>query len=455
MTSDVIDQLEENIGASSLGSEVSDELISILRGDPDAKKDWERVTLSDVAEIVGRGITPKYNEIEGLLVINQRCIRDGRIVIENARRHDVELKSVTSPKYLKPNDIIVNSTGVGTLGRTAFVDSIIEPMTVDTHVTIVRPRSMVDPKWLKCFISSSEGIIEDMAEGSTGQTELKREKLGALEIDLPPLHIQKQIADLLSVFDEKIELLRAQNKTLESIAQAIYRHWFVDFEFPMPEEDASALGKSELTGQPYKSSGGKMKPSELGDIPESFSTCPFIANAEILSGGTPKTDIPEYWDGDIPWASVRDFDSATGWTLKTEKYISEEGLKSCSSVLLNIGDSIISARGTVGEVTRVAVRSAFNQSCYGIRAKSENDQQLLYFQLLSIVNKLDSMAYGAVFDTITRETFNTVSVCYPNDMAIGSFNHIADPIASKSLQNAFDLEKCRKAKNALSMKVLQ
>lgn len=271
MTSDVIDQLKEQTSASTLGSEVSDELIAILRSDPDAKKDWERVKLSDIVEIVGRGITPKYNEVEGLLVINQRCIRDGRIVFENARRHDLDLKSVSSSKYLKLNDIIVNSTGVGTLGRTAFVDLIVEPMTVDTHVTIVRPDSKVNPVWLKYFISSSENIIEDMAEGSTGQTELKREKLGALEMDLPPLHIQKQIADLLSVFDEKIELLRAQNKTLESIAQAIYKRWFVDFEFPMSEQDAKALGKPDLAGQPYKSSGGKMKPSELGEIPNDFS----------------------------------------------------------------------------------------------------------------------------------------------------------------------------------------
>ena len=94
--------------------------------------------------------------------------------------------------------------------------------------------------------------------------------LSQLEIEIPPFRIQKQIADLLSVFDKKIDLLRTQNKTLESIAQTIYKRWFVDFEFPMSKEDAQSLNKPELTVQPAKSSGAKMKPPYLGEIPKIF-----------------------------------------------------------------------------------------------------------------------------------------------------------------------------------------
>jgi type I restriction enzyme S subunit len=128
-------------------------------------------------------------------------------------------------------DILVNSTGEGTLGRVAQIKTVSEPTTVDSHVTILRPNpKVVDPPFLGCLVRKLQPVIEQMAEGSTGQTELSRTRLGELEIDIPPLPTQKAIAHILGTLDDKIELNRRMNATLEAMARALFQSWFVDFD---------------------------------------------------------------------------------------------------------------------------------------------------------------------------------------------------------------------------------
>ena len=136
---------------------------------------------------------------------------------------------------------------------------------------------------------------------------------------------------------------------------------------------------------------------------------------DIIGGGTPKTSIAEYWSGDIPWLSVKDFNTDDKYVKKTEKCISKLGLENSSTVLLQTGDLIISARGTVGELAMLAHPMAFNQSCYGLRAKSgivTND--FLYYLLKHNLRILKNNSHGSVFDTITRDTFDNIQVSLPS-----------------------------------------
>lgn len=136
---------------------------------------------------------------------------------------------------------------------------------------------------------------------------------------------------------------------------------------------------------------------------------------DIIGGGTPKTSIAEYWSGDIPWLSVKDFNTDDKYVKKTEKCISKLGLENSSTVLLQTGDLIISARGTVGELAMLAHPMAFNQSCYGLRAKSgivTND--FLYYLLKHNLRILKNNTHGSVFDTITRDTFDNIQVSLPS-----------------------------------------
>ena len=135
---------------------------------------------------------------------------------------------------------------------------------------------------------------------------------------------------------------------------------------------------------------------------------------ELIGGGTPRTSNPEYWNGNIPWLSVADFNTGRKYVSLTEKTISEKGLNESSTKLLKPGDIIISARGTVGVVAVLDKSMAFNQSCYGVRANiSLSTNDYIYYLLKDTIPGFLQIAHGGVFDTITRDTFYEIDVSLP------------------------------------------
>lgn len=131
---------------------------------------------------------------------------------------------------------------------------------------------------------------------------------------------------------------------------------------------------------------------------------------EIVSGGTPKRKQPEFWGGNIPWISIKDFNDSGKYILNTEEFITKKGLKKSSTNVLYENDIIISARGTVGKINLIRDTMAFNQSCYGLRANNKINPIFGYYALKNSVRLLLSRAYGSVFSTITIRTFNEVKI---------------------------------------------
>lgn len=148
---------------------------------------------------------------------------------------------------------------------------------------------------------------------------------------------------------------------------------------------------------------------------------------DIIGGGTPKTTIEEYWNGDINWISVKDFNGDSKYITDTEKTITELGLNKSSTKLLQKNDIIISARGTVGALGMISKPMAFNQSCYGLRAKSHINSDFLFYLLKNSIRILQNNTHGSVFNTITRNTFDTIEVKVPD---INEQKAIADILSS-------------------------
>ncbi len=146
---------------------------------------------------------------------------------------------------------------------------------------------------------------------------------------------------------------------------------------------------------------GEWKEYKLGEI------------IKIVGGGTPKTSECRYWNGNIPWLSVVDFNNDRKYVYETEKHISIEGLNNSSTKILSKGDIIISARGTVGAMAMLGKDMAFNQSCYGIQPTKLVDRDYLYYLLFSSIQELKHNSHGGVFDTITRDTFDTIEILLP------------------------------------------
>ena len=153
--------------------------------------------------------------------------------------------------------------------------------------------------------------------------------------------------------------------------------------------------------------------------------------ATIIGGGTPKTSVPEYWNGEIPWLSVKDFVSVTKYVYDTEKYVSELGLLNSSTKLLEKNDIIISARGTVGAMAMVPYPMCFNQSCFGLRGNNIVDKNFLYYLTRTKVDELRKSAHGSVFDTITRETFDNLRCLVPSLQTQQKIGNILSSLDSK------------------------
>ena len=145
-----------------------------------------------------------------------------------------------------------------------------------------------------------------------------------------------------------------------------------------------------------------------------WNRVPLIDYIELIGGGTPKTTVPEYWNGNIPWLSVKDFNNDKRYVYSTEKHISQSGFENSPTKMLHKDDIIISARGTVGEIAMIPFDMAFNQSCYGIRASRGIDQPFLYYLLKNCISQLKRMTHGSVFDTITRDTFANIEADIPD-----------------------------------------
>ena len=244
-------------------------------------------------------------------------------------------------------------------------------------------------------------------------------QLRAMRIRVPEVEEQRAIAHILGTLDDKIELNRRMNETLEAMARALFKSWFVDFD-PVR---AKAIGRNPILPQPLADLfPDRFEDSELGEIPAGWEVQPFAATVEIIGGGTPKTSMSEYWNGDIPWFSVVDAPSDSDmWALDTEKKITQEGVVNSSTRLLPVGTTIISARGTVGRVALVGVPMTMNQSCYGLRGLAGTHGYFTYFATRALIASLRQHAHGSVFDTITRDTLAGVSIVLPLPALIEAF----------------------------------
>ena len=157
-------------------------------------EDWNFICLEDCCSLITRGIAPKYDDTTDQIVLNQKCIRNQQIDLSKARKH--RPKKVNE-KWLQHGDILINSTGQGTLGRIAQVHFQPQNMTVDSHVTIVRPKHELLVYYLGCLLTGREYEFVEMERGSTGQTELPRESVQKYEVLLPDNAILKRFNDLM------------------------------------------------------------------------------------------------------------------------------------------------------------------------------------------------------------------------------------------------------------------
>jgi len=359
--------------------------------------------------------TPAWTD-SGHIVLRNQNIKNGRLDLSAPSFTDAE-HFADRNRRAKPTtgDIVI--TREAPMGEVCMIPEGLECCLGQRQV-LLRPNArIVSPRFV-LYALQSQGVQHQIGwnEG-TGSTvsNLRIPLLKALEIPAPDRETQDDIAEILGSLDDLIENLRQTNAMLEAIAAALFKSWFVDFDGVAAQD---------------------MQESELGLIPKGWRVGSFVDCVEILGGGTPKTSVVEYWNGDVPWFSVVDAPaSGQVFTLDTEKKITELGLQNCSAKLLPEMTAIISARGTVGKVALTGVSMAMNQSCYALRPKQKGGEAFIYFSTLRFVEHLKRIAHGAVFDTITRDSFKQVITCHPADAVVAAFGDLANPLLERIRAN--------------------
>jgi type I restriction enzyme S subunit len=239
---------------------------------------------------------------------------------------------------------------------------------------------------------------------SSGVPHINLDILRKFQVITPPVCIQRKIAAILSAYGEMIENNKRRIALLEKMAEEIYREWFVRLRFP-----------------------GHEKVSFVKGVPEGWMPVPSNKVFRVMSGGTPNTDNPAYWDGDIPFFTPKD--SGDGfYVLKTERAITQKGLDSCNSRLYRKDTIFITARGTVGKICLAHRDMAMNQTCYALSPKEEGDSYFHFLSMKNAIAYIKGISKSGVFDNIIVDTFKIIPIFMPPASLIVQFNEYAGPI---------------------------
>ena len=290
---------------------------------------------------------------------------------------------------------------------------------------------VVDDRFSSEFVyyslSTRKDEIRDQAAGGSAVPILNKGDFSRLEITLPPLAEQRAIAGVLGALDDKIELNRRMNATLESMARALFQSWFVDFDPVRAKLDGRPpTGMDRATADLFPDS---FQESSLGRIPKGWETGSILRQADLLSGGTPKTDVAAYWNGDVPWASAKDVSQCgEAFLVSTERTITKLGIEESSTKIIPEFSTVVVARGaTTGRLTMFGHSMAMNQTCYGLRTKVGAPFSL-YCNARHFIERIVQGGHGSIFDTITTSTFEATDVLLaPNELLL-AFDKQVSPL---------------------------
>lgn len=253
--------------------------------------EWLSKPLGELISYISKGIPPKYAEKETdstIAVLNQKCNRNYRINYDNARLHDTAKKTVPQHKMIQSGDVLINATGTGTAGRVAQIVHLPRPTTIDGHMILLRPVREIDPFYFGYAVKLHQSKIESLAEGSTGQTEINRQRLcDEIIIRYPAdIKMQKEIAALFCSIDDKISLNNAINENLEQQAQAIF--------YNLVQQSNAKIKLSELI---YIKHGYAFK----GDfISAEDNNIVLVTPGNFKIGGGFKEERCKFYNGNIP-----------------------------------------------------------------------------------------------------------------------------------------------------------
>lgn len=372
---------------------------------------WRRVTVSEVCDLIVDCVNktaPIVEEITPYKMLRTTNIKGGRIDRENCRRVTQDtFKKWTRRAEVKRGDVILTREApVGEVGYVDFDD------TVFLGQRLMQYRAnpaFLEPRFLLYTFLSKDLQDQFAAHDGSGSTvsHIRVGDCSKFQLNIPPLPEQKAIARILGTLDDKIELNRRMNVTLEAMARALFKSWFVD---AVPDESALPVGW------------------ELSTIG---------AESKVVGGSTPSTKSPEFWeDGEFHWVTPKDFSSLQSKVLiGSSRKVTLSGLDQISSGLLPERSVLLSSRAPVGYLALTKIKTAINQGFIAMICHGRLSPEYVMLWADSIMDKIKQAASGTTFAEISKATFRPFPIIVPPAEQMRQFTHIVGALYERIAAN--------------------
>lgn len=435
----VVQKREEGVGSSRVGTgrtggrEATSGVIpgryALSVGCPDIKPPdgWAWTPLSSVAQLES-GHTPSRKHPEywdgdiPWIGIKDATENHGRTILDT-HQHVTKLGLENSSARLLPTSTVC-------LSRTASVGFVVvmgRPMATSQDFVNWVCGPKIDPHYLKYVLIAENEALWRFASGTTHQT-IYYPEAKALHVCLPPIEEQRSIVNVLLSIDKKIESNRKENASLEAIARALFKSWFVDFDpIRAKMEGRVPVGMSEASAALFPN---EFQESCLGSIPAGWTVESVGDVVDCLGGGTPSTAQPEYWDNGIhPWATPKDLSSLEApILLETDKKITDVGLAKISSGLLPEGALLMSSRAPVGYLAISAMPVAINQGFIAILCTERASNYFMLNWCQANMAEIEGRATGTTFPEISKKNFRPMQIVVPPAGVMAEFTKLVSPL---------------------------
>ena len=338
---------------------------------------------------------------------------------------------------LLPNDLVFPHRGA--IGEVGIVPNDGERYVLSSSMMkLTCSADGAHPDFIYYFFKSEAGRFELLKNASQVGTPGIGQPLTSLKqikLKLPPVDEQRSIAAALRALDDRIALLRETNATLEAIAQALFKSWFVDFDPVRAKQQGLApAGLDEATAALFPDS---FEESALGLVPKGWSVQPVGDAVECVGGATPDTKDPSYWSPEEhAWTTPKDLSGLPAPVLlSTERRLSTKGLAKIGSGLLPVGTLLMSSRAPIGYLAIAQVPLAINQGYIAMPPGSLLPPLYMLFWCRQNMEGIKARANGSTFMEISKKAFRPIPALVPSSPAIKAFLAVASPLFARLVSN--------------------
>ncbi|MHB1068385.1 MAG: restriction endonuclease subunit S [Gemmatimonadaceae bacterium] len=308
------------------------------------------------------------------------------------------------------------------------------------------------PRFVYYFFKWMAPRIATMDVGSANPT-LNRNHVHPIEVRWPPPDEQRAIAQILGTLDDKIELNRRMNETLEAMARALFKSWFVDFDPVRAKAEGRDSGLPQRLADLFPDS---FEDSELGEIPRGWEVKSIADLANVVGGTTPSTKNSVYWDGgEHAWATPKDLSAlSVPVLLDTERRITNAGMAKIGSGLLPKGTVLLSSRAPIGYLAVAEIPVAINQGFIAMTPKAGTSNLFLLFWASVAHEEIVSRANGSTFLEISKANFRPIPVAAPSAEVMRKFEQLARPLYERVVECAQESRSLAALRDALLPKLI-